>query len=337
MSAPLVSIVLPVRNAGGTLAAAVESCLGQSFGDLELVIVPNGCTDSSEDTARGFGERDDRVRVVPAPTEGGVAAAMEVGLAAGRSPFVARMDADDVAHPERITRQLELLKVEPGLSLVSTDVRLVESQGEGMERYVAWVNGLTTPEDVARERFIECPVIQPSILFRREILPEVPYRAGLVGWAEDHDFFLRLLEAGHRFGKVPATLLEWRDSASRLTRTHAAYSEAQVWRMKAHYLSRLPVIRERGVAICGAGPIGKRLARLLGEEGTRVHGFFEVNPRRIGERIHGAEVAGLDAFGSRWREAVLLSAVGIDGGRARVRALAASADYREGEDFWCCC
>jgi hypothetical protein len=68
-----------------------------------------------------------------------------------------------------------------------------------------------------------------------------------------------------------------------------------------------------------------------------VRGFFDVHPRRIGETIHGAEVAGLDQFGRRWRDAVLLSAVGVPGGREEVAGLAEKAGYVEGGDFWAVC
>ena len=142
---------------------------------------------------------------------------------------------------------------------------------------------------------------------------------------------------GVRFGKVEEKLFVWTDSPGRLTRSHDMYGQDQVWRMKAHHLARETGVRDRGVAICGAGPIGKRLASLLAAEGVVVHGFFEVNPRRIGARIAGVPVAGPDEFGSRWRTAVALSAVGVAGGRARVRALARAAGYQEGSDFWCCC
>ena len=250
--------------------------------------------------------------------------------------LVARMDADDIAHPERMQRQLEMLERNPGLDAVSCGVRLIEAMGEGMERYVEWVNGLATPVDVARERFIECPVIQPSLLMRAEAVRRAGgYRE--VAWAEDHDLFLRMLRGGARFGKVAEVLLDWRDGADRLTRSDPAYAEEQVWKMKAHHLAQEQAVSERGAVVCGAGPIGKRLARLLAEEGVAVRGYFEVNPRRIGERIGGVEVAGPDEFGARWREAVLLSAVGVAGGRARVRTLALGKGYCEGEDFWCCC
>ena len=331
-----VSLIIPVRNAEPTLREAIESCLRQTYEEIEFLIVLNGCTDRSPELVEEYAERDRRIRVLRSPPRGGVTGAMSVGVTTARSQLLARMDADDVAHPERIARQVEMLAGDPILGAVSCGVRLLDPQGEGMERYVDWVNGLTGPSDVARERFIECPVIQPSLLMRRSALDRAGgYRE--VDWAEDHDLFLRMLRCGTQFGKVDEVLLDWRDSETRLTRTHSAYAEEQVWRMKAHHLARERLVRRRGVAICGAGPIGKRLARLLGEAGVEVKGFFEVNPRRIGEQIGGVEVAGPDAFGSRWREAVLLSAVGVAGGRDRVRALASRAGYTEGEDFWCCC
>ena len=208
--------------------------------------------------------------------------------------------------------------------------------GEGMQRYVDWVNGLKNAEDIARGRFVECPVIQPSMMVRRAALEEVSgYRR--CEWAEDHDLFLRMLRRKMLIGKVDDLVLSWRDGLGRLTRRHPSYAEEQVWRMKAHHLSREESVAERGVAICGAGPIGKRLARLLQVEGVQVNGFFEVNPRRVGERISGAEVAGPAEFGKRWRDSTLIGAVGIPGGRETVRKLAVDQGYQEGENFWCCC
>ena len=107
--------------------------------------------------------------------------------------------------------------------------------------------------------------------------------------------------------------------------------------MRAHYLAEIPEVRERGIVVAGAGPIGKSLARELLALGIEVHGFFDVHPRRLGEIIHGAEVAGLEDFGRRWRDAVMLSAVGLAGVREEIRGLAVAAGYEEGRDLWCVC
>ena len=333
MSGPRVSIVMPVCNAEDTIAEAIESCLRQSMDSFELIVALDGCADRSGEIVRSY--NDPRIRVFEMDCQGVAPAATEAILAS-RTGFIARMDADDISHPERLSSQYRFLSESSTFSAVSGQVHLLNPLGDGMQRYVDWVNGLETAEDIARERFVECPVIQPSLMMRRSSFQEVNgYRE--VEWAEDHDLFLRMLEREMRIGKVDEIVLSWRDSAGRLTRTHPAYAEEQVWRMKAHHLARESKVSSRGVAICGAGPLGKRLARLLREEGVAVHGFFEVNPRRVGERIGGVPVAGQEEFGKRWRDAILLSAVGVGGGRERVRELALGEGYTEGVDFWCCC
>ena len=330
------SVVLPVRDGEQWVARALDSCLAQTLTDFELLVILNGCTDATPEIVSAFAVKDGRVRIVQSPREEGVAGAMAAGVKAATAPMIARMDADDIALPERFESQLRFLNDHPAVGVFSCGVQLRDSLGQGMQRYVEWVNGLETPEAVDRERFIECPVIQPSLLLRREVIAEAGgYQSK--AWAEDHDLFLRMLARGVRFGKVSEVLFQWQDHERRLTRTHEAYAEEQVWRMKAHHLALVPAIRERGAVLCGAGPIGKRLGRLLLAEGIEVRGYFEVNPRRVGERINGVPVAGPQEFGSRWREAVLLSAVGVAGGRERVRTLAREAGYEEGGDFFAVC
>lgn len=331
--APEVSVVLPVRNAAGTLGEAITSVLAQRGVALELLVVDDSSSDRSTEVAAGF--RDPRLRRTGNRHAAGVVGAFRSGLAEARGSWVARMDADDVAHPERLARQLVLGR-EGGFDVVSCGVRVVEAQGDGMRRYVDWVNSLRDHAAMSRARFIECPVINPSALVRAEVLR----RAGGYHertWAEDHDLWLRLLADGARFGKVVEPLLDWRDSPGRLTRTDPRYGERARMAMRAEYLGALDAVARRGVAIAGAGPQGKSLAKALLAAGVSVHGFFEVHPGRIGQRIHGLPVRGPERFERDWREAVLLGAVGVPGGRERVRKMAGEAGRREGEDFWAVC
>lgn len=107
--------------------------------------------------------------------------------------------------------------------------------------------------------------------------------------------------------------------------------------MRAHHLHNLPGVAEHGVAIAGAGPIGKRLALDLRTAGVAVNGFFDVNPARVGQRIHGADVVAAGEMQSRWRRSIMLGAVGLKGARSIVREMAVAAGRREGEDFWAVC
>jgi len=333
---PEVSIVMPVRNAAATLDEAVADCLDQTLGDLELQLVMNGCSDESMGIARRWQARDRRVEIRVSPPEDGITGALNAGWRAAEAPFVMRMDADDRTMPTRAAAQLRLLRGSQDLDAVGGRVELLGSRGEGMRRHVDWVNSLATPEAIAAGRFIECPVVHPAMMIRRDALMRLGgYRR--TEWAEDHDLWLRLLEGGGRIGTVDEVVLRWRDRPERLTRTDPRYGMDRIWRMKARFLGRLPAAAASGFAIAGAGPIGKRMARLLQAEGCGVMGFFDVSPRRIGGTIGGLPVAPAGEIGGRWRQALLVSAVGVPGGRDQVRGVAGAAGYLEGSDFWCCC
>jgi hypothetical protein len=255
--------------------------------------------------------------------------------------LLARLDADDFAYTGRLQQQAKFLRNHPNLAACGTRVRIrrrvdgrVLDPDPGYAAYEDWLNGLTTPEAIARERFIDSPVANPSKMIRRSVLERFE---GYLDrpWAEDYDLWLRLLGGGERIGKVDELLLDWYDSDRRTTRTHDRYSQASFIRAKAHYLARLPLVIEQGLSICGAGPIGKRLVRFLLDEQVEVHAFYEVSEKRIGQSIHGIPVRdGNLSFGDAIGT-VLVSAVGVPGGRDKIRGLAAEAGFVEGEDFFC--
>jgi len=334
MMEPLISVVLPVRNAERTIAEAVESILQQDFHDHELIVVDDGSGDGTRGILSGI--EHPRFRWMDHQGKQGVAEAMQAGVDQARGEWVARMDADDISHPSRLRKQIELVQQCPDAAAVKCRVRLIDGLGDGMDRHVEWVNALEDPQAIAAARFIESPVAHPSCMVRRSWLKRIGgYRR--VEWAEDHDMWMRLLEAGGEVISVSEALLDWRDSTSRLTRADSRYGEEARTAMRCHYLARLPEVRSRGVVIAGAGPIGKAISRGLSASGVVVHGFFEVHPRRIGQSIHGVPVCSSDEIASRWTAPVLLGAVGIPGGREEVRNLAVAHGRTEGVDFWSVC
>lgn len=97
---PAISVIMPVYNAGHWLAPAVESVLGQTFGNLELIMVDDVSTDGSLEAARGFAERDSRVRVMTMERNGGPGIARNRGIEAARGEYVGFMDSDDIMPPD---------------------------------------------------------------------------------------------------------------------------------------------------------------------------------------------------------------------------------------------
>jgi hypothetical protein len=267
------------------------------------------------------------VRIVRTPPRG-LVAALNAGCAVAQAPFLARMDADDICHPERLARQVERLQREPALAILGCGVELfgtTSASNAGMRAYVTWGNALLTHDDIVRDLYVDAPLVHPTVMMRRPALD------ALSGWRdfegpEDYDLWLRAHQAGLRFARLPEILLRWRDGDARLTRSDARYRASCFQALKVEALLRGP-LRDAAVAIWGAGPIGKSWARALAGRCT-VAAFVDVHPRRLGARIQGAPVIDTQAV-SGLGAVVHLAAVGQPGGRERIRTLAASMGLPE--------
>jgi glycosyltransferase involved in cell wall biosynthesis len=325
---------MPARDAAGTVRAAAVSILRQGFRDLALVAVDDGSRDGTAAILEGLCQRDRRVRVIHGPGEG-IARALNRGLLSCDAEVVVRMDADDVSHPRRVGLQLLALDADPSLAAVGSRVRLFPRRevGGGMARHAAWLNGLVTPELVARDLLVEAPLVHPASAIRREVLE----RAG--GWRdgdfpEDYDLWLRLSAAGERLSNLPGILLDWRESTGRLTRQDSRYALSRHVALKSAWLAAGPLSDRREVAIWGAGETGRAFARALAPHRVSVVLFLEVDRRKIGRTVAGAPVVSYEEA-ERARGLPLLVAVGAAGARDLIRAELGRRGFEEVRDYRC--
>jgi glycosyltransferase involved in cell wall biosynthesis len=328
---PRVSVLLPVRNAASTLGECLASLAAQTLADHEVVAVDDHSTDGSRAILEEAARRDPRVRVVGNPGEGLVAGLNAAGKAA-RASLLARMDADDVCHPDRLLAQAACLRASPDLSVLGTCVRLVGTEGrsEGMHAYVRWLNRLLDHDAIVRDLFVESPLAHPSVMMRAEMLARLGgYRA--FDGPEDYDLWLRAHAAGARFAKLPDVLLDWRDGPARLSRTDPRYAPARFRDLKIRALEAGALAR-RPAVVWGAGPVGKGWSRALRARGHHVAAFVEVHPRRLGARIHGVPVVPVEAAAAT-PGALHLAAVGQPGAREEIRRHAARLGLRDGADL----
>lgn len=330
---PQVSIVLPFFNAAATLEETLDSIAGQTFGDYELVAVDDGSTDHSAAIVRGRQRHDSRIRLLQ-PAHGGVVRAMNHGLVAARAPLVARMDADDRMHPERLAAQVQYLDDRGNIDLVGSQVRLFPEEAieAGFREYIRWQNGCITPEQISEQIYVELPIANPSVMFRRNVI------VGLGGFRdgpfpEDYELQLRLHHYGRRMAKIPRVLLEWRDSPSRLTRNHPRYGRAAFDRARAWYLARDPRLSpSRNLAFWGAGRKTRLRTRHLLGHGLRPTAWIDIDPNKIGNTIEGVPVVDPEWL-ARPERPFVLSWVTNHGARDLITQRLEQLGYRSGRDY----
>ncbi|HTP67074.1 MAG TPA: glycosyltransferase [Geobacteraceae bacterium] len=333
MDAPRVSILMPIRNEERYLPFALASLFRQTFSAWELVVVDDGSTDATPSILAEAAHCDRRVRVVPSPGRG-LVAALNTGLAVCRAPLVARMDGDDISHPRRLELQTALLDAEPSVGLVACAFHSFPRHhlGSGMLAYEAWQNALASHESIIRDIFVESPFVHPSVVFRRDAVLSVGgYR--LAEWAEDYDLWLRMAAAGIRFARLPRTLFFWRERPERATRTLPQYTANAFRACKVHHLQKGFLKGAKEAVLAGAGLEGRAWRHALELAGIAVSLWVDVDRRKIGRILHGAPVVGADNVPAEAGK--MLITVGTRGARDGVRQWAARAGFMEGADFIC--
>lgn len=320
----MISVLLPARDPDPRLfRRALRSTLRSRGVEVDVVVVDHA-------SLVPIAVNDARVRVLRVESTSTFAAALELGRAACRGPFCARMDSDDVMHPLRLAEQVAFLQ-EHDVAAVAARVKVLPKSTTLMHGYVGWQNGILSPFDHQKEMWIEQPLCNPSTMFRSAAVHAVGgYR--VVGWPEDYDLFLRLMTAGFKIEKMPVVRHGWRQHRGQVTRTKPWQTRDAIAACKAWHLTRTFELHRRDVWILGSGKEGRRISRSLKAEGVVVAAFVDVDPQKIGKTVHGAPVVAAAAFSRAGLNTFAIGAVGTSGARGLVRALLLERCYVEGVD-----
>jgi glycosyltransferase involved in cell wall biosynthesis len=242
---------MPVRNAETFVDEAITSILAQTFTDLEIIVVDDRSTDASLEILRGYEAQDARVRVVMLDEQLGVAGALNAGLARVTAPLVARMDADDVARPERFALQVAEMDRDPGLGLLGSQISVIGLDGTPEEQF-PWELPLTHDETVWRLLY-ETPICHPTVVMRTDVVRDLGgYDPNYAN--EDMDLWTRMAFVT-RMRNLDAVLLEYRMPPA----VHAvklAAMRPHIVRVAQRYLERIvgvPVAESVVPALRGIG------------------------------------------------------------------------------------
>lgn len=283
MKRPEISIILPFYNAATTLAHAIESIVAQSFMDFECILVDNNSIDESRDIAMAFCENDPRLNLIHESKQG-VTHAHNAGMVISKGKYIARMDADDLMFPDRLEKQYNFLEDHPGIYVLAGHAEYIphSPETEGFQRYVNWSNSIMTHQDILLKQFMESPIINPTVMWRREISDKYgSYRNG--EFPEDYELWLRWLSQGVKFHKLSSPLIKWHDSAQRLTRTDNRYSDQAFFEIKTKYLAQWLKIHNphyANVVVWGASKISRNRAIILESHGIEIQNYIDISQKR---------------------------------------------------------
>lgn len=292
MNPPLVTVLMPVYNAAPYLQDALDSIGAQSLDDFELLVVDDGSTDDSAAILAAHAAREPRLVVVRQPNAG-ISAALNAGLARARGEFIARMDADDLMHPQRLARQVAFLRAHPALGFCASALEMIDANGRVFEQHHPGPRSEAELRSMI-ERHAPLAYTHPSVMLRAAALHGLDgYRAEFEP-CEDMELFGRLILVGRPGLVIDEPLLRYRVHGASISGSRIARQMREQEFVRARFY-----------------------AARDGEELTRTRHAIELATRRWPERL---------AARARLRHAVALKAALFHraGGR-RLRALLSTA------------
>ena len=227
---PRVSVIMAAYNAERFVAEAVRSVLAQTMRDWELIVVDDASTDGTWDVLQGF--TDARIVLLRNETNLGAAVTRNRALEQARGEYIAILDADDVAMPERLEKQVAFLDEHPATCAVGCWAEKVDETGRVLE---VW----ETPTQVAQIEFAmthTCPLLHPSALVRRDALVSVGGYDASYPCAQDYDLLVRLALEGHRFACIPEALIRYRSSPGQISAARRAEQSRHAQRAAERFL-----------------------------------------------------------------------------------------------------
>ncbi|QOX79703.1 glycosyltransferase [Trichlorobacter lovleyi] len=206
MISPRVSVLMPVYNGERFLREAIDSILGQSFHDFELIIVDDGSTDSSAACIASY--HDTRIISVKNEINQGIVVTRNRGIELARGEYIALMDCDDISTEERLAEQVAFLDTDQSVAAVAACIECVDENGTFLS---GWADDRSTVTPDQIRAFLpraNC-VANSSLMIRANVLRQYRYRGGRDA-VEDYDLLLRLVSDGLQVAKIPAVLLCYR-------------------------------------------------------------------------------------------------------------------------------
>lgn len=293
----VISALMSVYNGEKFLKESIQSVLNQTFTDFELIIVDDGSTDGSVGIINEF--EDKRIRLIKLQENVGLGKALSIGLEHVTGEYVARVDADDLYHPERFQKQLDFLRSNRHISVVDSEIEYFsdEKEIEQSERFrnlkliEEEINSIHKTEHIKKELYHYVCITHSSIMFDKEILQLASYNDVQV--VEDYDLFYKWNKSGVNFAKLKQALTYVRVSNGSTTATQHDKIVMGLIDIKKEEIIQV-FNCNKYVYIWGTGSLADKTYQILSQADLQISGFIDRSSDKIGSLFNGEKVSDIN-------------------------------------------
>lgn len=219
MKLPKISVIMSVYNGERYLSDAVESILNQSFRDFEFIIIDDCSTDNSYDLLEKFANNDSRIKIIRKEKNIGVKGFIEnlnIGLDKALGKYIARMDQDDISHPNRFKKQIDFLENNKDVFIVGCQLQLIDEENKETGMLIA----PTADAEIKKAMPKKISLYHPVIMFRNGF--NIRYRDKML-YCEDYDLYLRLMTSDFKMANIDEPLLRYRIHGESISRKNIKF------------------------------------------------------------------------------------------------------------------
>ncbi len=326
----LVSVIMPVKDAEQTVLSAISSILEQTLSDLELIIIDDHSGNNTVKLVKSIA--DTRIKLVTNKRQG-LAHALNTGIEIAQGKFIARMDADDIAYPTRLEKQWHFARQNPSIDVISCLVvhkNIGDNIQEGYMHHANWLNSIRSPLDHYNQRYADATVAHPTVFFRADLMKRFGHYS-CQELPEDFELWLRWMEQGVKFAKVPEVLLTWTDYPTRLSRSHENYKTDKFFEVKARYFSKWynRNYTKKEIWVWGYGKQVFKKSKFFTNAGIRIEGYIDFAERPKAPR----KVRSIKMLQPKVHELFLIL-VGDRDGKKNIADFFSTRDLELGKDYF---
>ena len=331
---PIVSVILPFTKISEDLIIAINSILSQKLDSFELLLVDANSDADTDGVLKEIVDQDKRIKVIQEETQI-YTRSLNKGIKKAKGKYIAIMGNEGESLTERLAKQVDYLDANPDTSLVGCLIEPIyrneiDEENDFLAQYLSWSNRIISHEDISINRFIECPIIFETIMFRSNLISE--YGEFPTGDAPaGFEFLLRLLENGVQMHKLPEILHKWAFYPELINVIGDATTEQAHFELKSIFLKKWliennPYFPE--VAVWGAGKTPRQRFYILHELGIHPKFFIDLraNPTKNVIQFQHIPPAGQN---------FILCYVSNRAAREKIRTFLVELGYTEGKDFLC--